>query len=297
MATWEFGGNPPLFNGPDFSPLTKTDAQTWQKDVSVLFTSDEGFAGFAEVNSLPPGVTFDTVNGVYSGTGGATVAGTYSLHVIAYGVDGIIGGSPAPSEANYTWTLIISVAVAPPVFTGPIDSISDSADQVLDCSVFATGQTSYSISPAPPTGITFSTVTGILTVDHNIGVGLYGPFTVGYINGAGVTYSNAFTASVFQDSGTIYVVVPNLIGMTAANSASFAGTFGLLVAQGAKLYDPLFASGVVETQSPTAGVLVIPGSTITVNVNYGQFFTWTNIPDPSSSIWTLKDQALNVPEV
>lgn len=101
-------------------------------------------------------------------------------------------------------------ALAPPVFAGTIPDITGNegdADIVTDLSVYFTGATSYSISPAVEAGWSFDTGTGILTVDTD-DANTFGPYTVTGTNAAGSDSSNAFdviistVADKLADPGT-----------------------------------------------------------------------------------------------
>lgn len=191
MANWQVGGLPPTFNGPDFVSLGIHSTDTGFKDIGSLFSVDEGPMTFANLGASPVGVTFDPSSGIYSWSGAVT-PGTYAMHTQAKGVD------VPPSTADYTWQLVVTAGTLKPVFSGPIGNLGTDVNATFDLSGYATGETSYSISPALPAGMTFNTATGVLTVvvASTPGPGNYGPFTVGYINSAGTTNSDAFTVTV-----------------------------------------------------------------------------------------------------
>lgn len=196
MTTWNFGGLAPVFQGPDFSPLSIKQTDTGQIDLSGLFTLDEGPMTFSNNGASPVGVDQSVLvaTGVYKWAGAVT-PGTYAMKTRALGVD-----SP-PSYVEYAWTLIVNAVTNAPQFNGPINNQITSINATFDTSVFATGQTSYSVTGALPPGITFDTGTGIYTINvATAGYGAFGPFVTNYINATGSTPSNPFTITVFNSN-------------------------------------------------------------------------------------------------
>jgi len=187
------GSFTPVFNGPDFSPLSILQTATGSKDVGALFSVQQGTMTFTNVGASPVGVTFN--NGIYSWAGAVT-PGTYSMITRATG-----SGIPA-THTDFAWTLIVNTSGSAPVFTGPIPNQSGTGTFTFDVSTYATGETSITKSPAV-TGITVSTA-GIFTVTGSTtGSGTFGPFTVTYTNSFGSTQSNSFTIQVLPASGLV----------------------------------------------------------------------------------------------
>lgn len=183
-STWQFGGFAPVFNGPDFSPLSIITTDTGSKVVGTLFTLDFGTPAYTNTGDTPTGVTFHSATGSYTWAGSAQV-GTWAMITRCTGSDA--------SYTEYSWTLIVNAATNKPLFTGPIDDQIFSGDFTFNAGAFFTGATSYAVSTLPA-GLTFSTVTGIFTgVALTLGTGLFGPFTVTATNGAGSTAANAFS--------------------------------------------------------------------------------------------------------
>jgi hypothetical protein len=190
MPTWEFGGFAPVFNGPDFSPLNILQTDTGSKNVGNLFTLDIGTQTFTNTGAAPGGVVFTGATGVYSWAGAVT-PGTYAM--ITRSTSSVDG-----SYIEYSWTMVVGAAAAPPSFNGPIGDVSTQIDATLDTSVyFGNAPTSYAISPAAPTGFTYNTVNGQFSVVvATSGLGLFGPFIVTATNAQGSRASNSFNFTV-----------------------------------------------------------------------------------------------------
>lgn len=112
------------------------------------------------------------------------------------------------------------VGAPPPLIVGQIPGIStvlNSGNHDYDLSVYFSGATSYSISPALETGWSFNTGTGVLTIDTDA-ASVFGPYTVTATNTNGSTPSNAFgvTVTAWTQSG--------YNGGTAVSSTGVMGT-------------------------------------------------------------------------
>ncbi len=193
MATWEFGGFAPTFNGPDVGTYTVLTTDTWSLDIGKLFTLDFGTASYSHQSpSLGgTGITFHTATGIYTGAGSVT-AGTYNM------VFRCSGSDTPPSYTDYSFTIQVNTPGTgiPPVFSGPIDDQSHAGDFTFDASAYFTGATSYSETPTVA-GIAFNTGTGLFTITSaTSGTGLFGPFTVQGINATGSTPTNPFYLTV-----------------------------------------------------------------------------------------------------
>ncbi len=91
-----------------------------------------------------------------------------------------------------------TVTFAPPALTGQIPNLSaafNSGTHQFDLSIYATGQTSYSISPALEAGWSLNTSTGELVIDTD-DEGTFGPYVLTFTNPQGDTDSNGFTVKV-----------------------------------------------------------------------------------------------------
>lgn len=89
------------------------------------------------------------------------------------------------------------VSALAPFFTGPIPNLSytqNSGTSTYNASTLFTGAASYSIAPAPDSGISFNTGTGVISVDTTVlSIGTHGPYVVTGTNANGSTASNPFT--------------------------------------------------------------------------------------------------------
>lgn len=79
---------------------------------------------------------------------------------------------------------------------------SNTGTHAYELEVYFTGETSFSISPAVEVGWSFSTSTGVLTIDTDAD-GTFGPYTVTATNTSGSTPSNTFTVKVSTASVSI----------------------------------------------------------------------------------------------
>ena len=98
-----------------------------------------------------------------------------------------------------------NVATAPVLLEtiGDIAAEANTGTYQFDLSIYFTGQTSYSIAPAVEVGWTFSTTTGLLTIDTDAS-STFGPYTVTASNGTGSVDSNAFTVKVAASTTRAY---------------------------------------------------------------------------------------------
>lgn len=141
---------------PAFTISSNSETCTVNTAITGYTVSSTGgeIASFAISPAAPAGLTFNTTTGLLSGTP-TTVAGATAYTITA---------TNATGTATRTFTL--TVAVAAPAFT--ISSSSESVTSgttITGYTITSTGGTiaSYSISPAAPAGLTFSTTTGLLS--------------------------------------------------------------------------------------------------------------------------------------
>lgn len=118
--------------------------------------------------------------------------------VVRHGVSGY-SAIPYGSFAGKTE----QVAIAP-VFTGQINEVivaGYQGDSVRDySSLWINDPTAYSIDPAVPSGWSFNTATGVLTISDDT-PGNYGYFTITASNAGGSAASNAFLIVVSAGNG------------------------------------------------------------------------------------------------
>lgn len=127
----------------------------------------------------------------------------------------------APPKTSYANLNTILARWIPPYFPPPkltitpsvagspiqLNAIPSTADlfntgtHAYDLSLYFSGATSYSISPAVEPGWTFVTGTGVLTIDTDAN-GIFGPYTVTATNPVGSKASNIFTVTVATSLGS-----------------------------------------------------------------------------------------------
>lgn len=110
--------------------------------------------------------------------------------------------------------LLYGGAGAPPTQSSPIDDIAVTDVQPaysFDLGSHFSGASSFSISPPVEAGWSFSTSSGLLTVDTDA-LGTFGPFAITAFNGTGSIASNQFsvTVSAFAAAPLFSGIIPNL---------------------------------------------------------------------------------------
>lgn len=260
MPTWQFGGLAPVFNGPDISPLSVLATASGTIQIGTRFTLDQsaGTMTFSNVGDAPANLTFHAASGSYTYVG-TLVAGSYTMMTRAIGSES--------SYTDYTWVLTVNAVLTKPVFSGPIDDQVATGTHTFDASTYATGQTSYAMTPAT-VGVSFNTTTGVFTFDSTKVTGVSGPYTVQYINSTGTTLSNPF-----YDTVQVAVVVPVFTGTIPNQSAT--GTHGLDVStyatgQTSYSYSPITAGVSFNTSTGffTFDSAVLSGTTGPYTVQY-----------------------------
>ena len=110
-------------------------------------------------------------------------------------------GTVAAADKYHFLNLYSGISLlAAPIFAGTIPDYSlteGEASEAKDLSTYFSGATSYSIAPAVEAGWSFSTSTGILTIDPLV-VGVYGTYVVTGTNAGGSDASNAFSVTVTE---------------------------------------------------------------------------------------------------
>jgi hypothetical protein len=204
------------YSGTTHAPtITSTNQATFTVGTAGTFTvtaTGSPSPTFGESGSLPFGLTFNSANGVLSGTPAAGTAGTYNITFTA--------SNGVGSDATQSFTLTIAQASTAPTITSA-NSTTFTVGSAGSFSVTATG------SPAPtfgesgslPAGLTFNSSRGVLSGTPSAGTG--------------GTYTVTFTASngVGQASQSFTITVDQAPLITSANSATFtagaAGSFSV----------------------------------------------------------------------
>lgn len=177
--------------------------------------------------TIPPGLTLNSITGIFSGT--PTTVGTYTF---------VVSGSNIYGSTSYTVSSL-SVNIAAPVIssysnTGQTFTMNSSIT-VMSPTV-SVGPTSYSISPALPTGISLNTTTGVISGTPTVIVssttyditatnagGASSPFPITFsVNNQAVpvisSYSN--TEQTFTINTAITVMTPTVINQVINYSVS-----------------------------------------------------------------------------
>lgn len=181
--------------------------------------------------------------------------------------------------------LLYSGPSAPPTQLAPIPDIDVTdvqASYTYTLGSYFSGASSFSISPSGATGWSFSTTTGVLTIDTDV-LGLYGPFAITAFNGSGSIASNTFTINVrtFASAPLFSGVIPNFsfarnVAITPVDASSyFAGetSYALLGTLPAGLSFST-TTGVISGVPVTGGEsqsLVIQGINVAGATNSNQF--------------------------
>jgi hypothetical protein len=157
--------------------------------------------------ALPAGATFSATTGQIVWTPACGTAGSYGPFTLtATAATGESGNSNAFSivVTHRTGTVTVAAITDPQVIVETFTLTVTPSASLTSC---AAGPVTWSISPAIPSGATFSTSSGTLTWTPPCGsAGNYGPFTLTATAATGEAgSSNAFTISVTHRVGTVSV--------------------------------------------------------------------------------------------
>lgn len=139
-----------------------------------------------------------------------------------------LSGNELPVRARFNIAAVLpqfhaSALLAPPTFNLLIPTLvynKNNGVQTYNAGASFTGATSYALSPAPDTGISINSLTGVISTDTvAAAVGPHGPYTVVATNSNGSTISNLFTIAV--NSGTYNVDGPRVIKSTTALGTTY----------------------------------------------------------------------------
>lgn len=149
---------------------------------SLTVSGGDGPYTYTISPSLPVGLSFNSTNGQITGT--PTVATASAVYVV----------TAANSTGSKSVNLTISVpAIAPSALTYTTSApVYDRTVTIASNSPSSAGDapTSYSVSPALPTGLSLNTVTGVITGTPTITVDPASTYTVTASNSAGSTSTN-----------------------------------------------------------------------------------------------------------
>ena len=198
VATYSGDGNYNGSNGNvqqtvNWAPtITSANATTFTVGTTGSFTvTSTGYPDrtYAIAGNLPTGVTFDTGTGILSGNAAALTGGTYPLVITASnGIDPV-------ATQNFTLTVNEAPAITSANTVTFTETIAGSF------TVTSTGFPArvYALTGALPTGMSFSTSTGVLSGTPADGtLGTY-PVTVTATNGVGTPATQALTINVWRN--------------------------------------------------------------------------------------------------
>jgi large repetitive protein len=161
---------------------------------------------FSEMGALPAGVSLNPTTGVLSGTPQTGTGGSYPLTITA-----LNGVTPLASES---FTLLVNEV--PQISSANSTNFTVGTNGSFQLTATGYPPATYSESGTLPAGLSFNTVTGLLTGTPLANTG--GTYTLQFqaTNAAGSSSAQTFTLIVLQDPA-----------ITSANAATFtAGDFG-----------------------------------------------------------------------
>jgi hypothetical protein len=176
---------------PAFTLSSSSETRTVNTAATGFTINSTGgaIASFA-INSTPPGMSFNTTTGALTGTPN-TVAGATAYTVTATNASG-----------STTQTFTLTVSIATPAFTlSSVTETKTAGSAITGYTISSTGGAiaSYTISPAAPAGLTFSTSTGLLSGTPTTVAGATA-YTITATNASGSatqTFTLTVTAAVY----------------------------------------------------------------------------------------------------
>jgi hypothetical protein len=269
------------------SALSYSSPNVFTKDVAIAPLSPSVSGGvvvsYSIAPALPSGLNFDTASGVISGTPSVisslatyTVTATNSSGSTSFGIVITVNDS-APSSLSYT---------SPNVFTKNI------AITPLSPSVSGGAVVSYSIAPALPSGLSFDTVSGVISGIPSVISGS-STYTVTAVNSGGstsfgivITVNDSAPALLSYSSPNVFTKNVAITPLSPSVSGGAVVSYSIAPALPVGLsFDT--ASGVISGTP-----LVISGSsTYTVTaVNSGGSTSFDVIIEIENTLATIKNQ-------
>ncbi len=164
---------------------------------------------FSETGTLPSGVTFSAA-GVLSGTAAEGSAGSYPITITA--ANGV--------GTNATQSFTLTVSSAPAITSANNTAFTVGTPGTFTVTATGTPAPTLSQSGTLPSGVTFTSTTGVLSGTPAAGTGGSYPITFTAANGSGTNATQSFTLTVNQAPA-----------ITSANNTIFttgtAGTFSV----------------------------------------------------------------------
>src|SRR5882724_4157310 len=178
---------------------------------------------FSETGALPNGVTLNSSTGVLSGTPTAGTAGAYSITLIANN-----GVTP-----NGTQSFTLTVAQVPVITSANIATFGEGTPGTFTVTASGFPAPAFSENGALPSGVTFNTVTGVLSGTPAAGTSASSPYSITFTasNLAGTSPPESFTLTVLPPptAPSAPVLLPSTTGnpednVTTSTTPSFYGT-------------------------------------------------------------------------
>lgn len=272
---------PIMVTVPDVTGAGQTEAET----AITTATLTVGSINTVHHATVPAGqvIAQEPVSGTIVAENSA-VSLTISLGPVMVSVPNVVGVPQTDAEnliaAGNLQLGSVTTATSDTVPTGSVIS----QDPAAGISVAENSLVSIVIS-AGPAPVAVPAVIGMTQAEAQIAIGDTG-LTVGNVTSA---YDNAFAAGLVSGqtpaSGTLLppaspvdivislgpepVAVPNVIGMTQAGAQSALSAVALTMGTVTSVYSETIAAGEVVDQTPTAGSMVLPGTTVNVTVSQG----------------------------
>lgn len=188
---------PPVFAGTIDDEAFEEDTGSFFIDASTYFT---GATSYTLANAVT-GIAINTSTGLITIDTATAAVGVYTtLSVTGINTDG--------SDTSNTFTVEIEAAAIAPVLVGTISNVQyllDDGDKTISTAAVWTGETSFSID-ALPTGFTFNTGTGVLSIDTDVTAAGRYSFVVSAINAGGSTPAPSFTVTLAVPIGIVQTI-------------------------------------------------------------------------------------------
>ncbi|NBO35197.1 MAG: hypothetical protein EBU89_04610 [Actinobacteria bacterium] len=265
---------------------------TWAKDSAITTVPRPTLSYPNALNwsispALPAGLSLDTTTGTITGTPTATMAST------TYTWTATNDGGSATITATYAVT-VQKPAFGTTVYSGAQSLTVDQPMTTINPPAYTNAgspPTSWAISPALPTGLTFDTTTGSLSGTPTAAKSST-TYTVTSTNSGGTTSFTSFTIVAAGVKPTFSAVSTQNLGRGVAYSLTLPNT-------GSKATSCTRSSGTLPTGislSLVNGQCVLSGTPTTITASSSVSFTASNAAGPSTAL-TFNIAVIDVPPV